>query len=232
MSEFSEIGHSVHQSLKEIPDRILDVATGALAQANHHAVFTDPYMGYWGNMSVLNAALAGELFLKAIIAKEHPLLIFRDLFHLDEPGSAELDLDSIIKNGRTYNFEHLPKLLWVTTGERIPDLKNFEYLRGLRNSIQHFCAPGAGGGGAALEFIYKNIDPLINKHFGLFAIEYHEDISIGYDYVVGSLIGQELLFSIPDDFKVSEIDLEEELSKASAGYREAFLDRLAAKGLR
>jgi hypothetical protein len=74
----------MHKALKDIPERILNVAIGALIQANQHAVYYDPGMDHWTEMSILNAATAGELFLKAIIAKEHPLLIFRDLFQLDE----------------------------------------------------------------------------------------------------------------------------------------------------
>jgi hypothetical protein len=69
----------------------------------------------------VNAATAGELFLKAIISKEHPLLIFRDLFQLDDPTNDDLRLEHLIQKGRTYDFEQLPKLLWVSTGERLPD---------------------------------------------------------------------------------------------------------------
>ena len=221
----------MHESLKSIPSRILDVAIGALAQANSQAVYFDPGMEYWEKMSVLNTALAGELFLKAIIAKEHPLLIFRDLFHLDDPGNQEMDLERIIEKGRTYNFEHLPKLLWVVTGERLADYENFETLRRVRNSLQHFCAPeNVPLRKLSLEFLYNNLDPLINKHFGLCAIEHHEDLSVGYDYVVSCLISHELFFSIPEDFGVTEIDLDEELSNTSDAYREELVRRLSAKG--
>jgi hypothetical protein len=223
----------MHNDLKDIPERILNVAVGALAQANTHAVYYDPGKDHWEDMSVLNAALAGELFLKAIIAKEHPLLIFRDLFQLDDPNNQDLTIKHIIEKGKTYNFEHLPKLMWVSTGERLPDVETFEKLRKARNAIHHFCSPTGNADlrRLVLEFIYKNIDPLINKHFGLFAIEYHEDPSVGYDYVVACLIGHELLFSIPDDFAVPEIDLYEELSKSSPEYKNALKERLAKKGV-
>jgi len=218
----------MHESLKDIPNRILEVAIGALTQANQHAVYFDPGLEHWDQMSVLNAAMAGELFLKAIIAKEHPLLIFRDLFHLDDSRNQEMDFERIIEKGRTYNFEHLPKLLWVATGERLPDMDNFERLRKVRNSIQHFCAPDeVDFRRLALEFIYNNIDPLIHKHFGLCAIEYHEDMSVGYDYVVSCVIAHELFFSIPQDFCITEINLEEVLSKASAPYRTELTKRLS-----
>ena len=35
-------------------------------------------------MSIVNAAHAGELFLKAAIARVHPLLIFKDFFNLPD----------------------------------------------------------------------------------------------------------------------------------------------------
>jgi len=221
----------MHESLKDIPSRILEVATGALTQANQHAVFFDPGLEHWDRMSVLNAALAGELFLKAIIAKEHPLLIFRDLFHLDDPGSQDMNFERIIEKGRTYNFEHLPKLLWVATGERLPDMENFEKLRKVRNSIQHFCAPEeVKFRRLSLEFIYNNIDPRIYKHFGLYAVEHHEDMSVGYDYVVNRIVAHELFFSIPKDFCISEVDLSETLSKTGDAYRDELTKRLSAIG--
>jgi len=131
----------MHEDLKNIPSRILDMALNALSQANTHAVCYDPGKEHWDKMSVLNTALAGELCLKAIIATGHPLLVFRDLFKLEQQNSEDLSIEHIIKNGRTYNFEDLPKLLWVATGERLADMKSFETLRRARNSIQHSCAP-------------------------------------------------------------------------------------------
>jgi hypothetical protein len=219
----------MHEGLKDIPHRIVNVAIGALTQANQHAVYYDPGMDHWEDMCILNAALAGELFLKAIVAKEHPLLIFRDLFQLDDPSNHDLTLEHIIEKGRTYNFEHLPKLLWVSTGERLPDIDSFEKLRKARNAIQHFCSPSDSVDlrRLALAFLYKNIDPLIKKHFDLFAIEYHEDTSVGYDYVVECLVRHELLFSVPKNFSVGEIDFDDLLAKSKEPYRNALEKRLA-----
>ncbi len=217
----------MHQILSEIPRRILENAEGALTQANTHAVYMDPWNQHWAQMAVLHAALAGELFLKAIIAKEHPLLIFRDLYNLDQPQKQNISLDEIITNGRTYNFEHLPRLLWVTTGERISHPSSFDRLRKARNSVQHFCLPdGVDLKALSLEFLYKNIDPLIHKHFGMNAVEHHEDHSVSYDYVISCLIGHELRFSIPSNFRVTEIDIDAELAKTSAGYQKWFADAL------
>lgn len=207
--------------LKEIPKRILTLALGALAQANMHAAFADPGNEHWDFISVINAAHAGELFLKAIIANEHPLLIFKDLFNLDDHGSGAIELVNLIKKGKTHDLEKLPQILWVTTGQRIPNPDCFERLRKARNSIQHFCAPENEDFRAlSLEFIYTVIDPLICKNFGLFAIEYHEDHSVGYDYLVGTLLRHELRFSVPDDFTIGEIRISEEIEGAKKGYRD------------
>lgn len=209
----------MHELVKQIPERILRSAKGALAQANQHAVFWDPRVEYWDYISVINAAHAGELFMKAVIAKEHPLLIFRDLFNLDD-GSEQVDLDILISKGRTHDFEKLPKIMWAVADERIANIDAFERLRKLRNSAQHFCiGESEDPRSASLEFIYSVIDPLIKKHFGLYAIEYHEDFSVSYDYVIAVLIRREIKFSFPPDFSVTEIDLKEELSGVSSAYK-------------
>lgn len=210
----------MNSDLENIPDRILNLAIGALSQANTHAVYSDPGREYWDHMCILNAAHAGELFLKAIIAREHPLLIFKDLFTLDENNGKLLDIEALIRRGRTHDFERLPQVLWATTGRRIPNRECYERVRLARNSIQHFCAPEKDDlRTLSLEFIYTIIDPLIMEVFGLYAIEYHEDPSVGYDYVVSSLIRRGLKFSIPENFTVAEINIRDELEGKSANYK-------------
>jgi hypothetical protein len=131
----------VNEELRQISNRILHLAIGALSQANTHAVYMDPGNEHWALMSVLNAAHAGELFIKAIVAKEHPLLIFKDIFTLDNNRSDALDIAALLQKGRTHEFEKLPQVLWVATGTRLPNPECYERLRKVRNSIQHFCAP-------------------------------------------------------------------------------------------
>src|SRR6266536_1484312 len=108
----------MHSELEQIPSRIIRLAKGALAQANTHAIFADPGNEHWDYISVLNTAHAGELFVKAMIAKEHPLLIFRDIFGLDDKISDSLDIDNLIERGKTHDFERLPQILWAATGHR------------------------------------------------------------------------------------------------------------------
>lgn len=207
--------------LREISGRILNLAKGALTQANTHSVYRDPGNEHWQHISVLNAAHAGELFLKAIIAREHPLLIFKDIFRLDDSRGSLLDIETLIKRGRTHDFEKLPQIMWATTGKRIPNPACFEKIRQARNSIQHFCVPDQYDfQELSLEFIYTIIDPLVSDAFDLFAIEYHEDHSVSYDYVVARLLRSELKFSVPDDFEITEVRMKEELDGASKQYVE------------
>lgn len=209
----------MNPALKDIPDRILILAKGALAQANTHAVYSGPGDDHFEQICILNTAHAGELFLKAIIASEHPLLIFKDIFRLDDNRVGLLDVEALINRGRTYDFDRLPQVLWATTGKRIPNPECFERLRFVRNSIQHFCTPEKYDFRAlSLEFIYTIIDPLIAEIFNLCAIEYHEDYSIGYDYIVSALFRSELRFTVPDDFKISEIRISDELEGVSSEY--------------
>lgn len=211
----------MNDHFKDIPQRILYQAQCALSQANMHAAFFDPGNEHWHLMSVVNTAHAGELFLKAIIATEHPLLVFKDIFNLDDGKSEELDIPSLLKRGRTHDFEKLPQVFWAVMGERIPNMECYDKLRLARNNIQHFCAPDneIHYGELSLEFIYTIIDPLIKKYFDMYAIEFHEDHSVGYDYLVGTLLRRGIKFSIPNDFNLTEINLAEELAKANENYK-------------
>lgn len=221
----------MNPALEDIPQRILDLAVGALAQANTHAVFLDAGYEHRQYMSVLNTAHAGELFQKAIIAREHPLLIFRDLFSLDNSGSGSLDIDDLIQRGNTHGFEKLPHVLWATTGKRVPNTQCFERLRRARNAVQHFCAPEKESlQSLSLEFIYTIIDPMIAETFDLCAIEFHEDPAGFYDYVVARLLREELKFTLPKGFDLTEIDVNECLRGASKSYRDWLREELKRIG--
>lgn len=221
----------MNEQLRAIPERIVGLATAALSQANTHAVFMDPGSEHWPLISVLNTAHAGELFLKGIIAREHPLLIFKDIVNLDDSRADELDLAALLTRGRTHDFEKLPQVLWATTGIRVPNLDCYERLRRARNAIQHFCPPETGDlSELSLEFIYTIIDPLIAQHLQMYAIEYHEDHSVGYDHVVAALLRRQIRFSMPTDFDLTEIDVAAETSDAGENYLAWLRDELSRVG--
>lgn len=58
----------VDAELKSVHEHMLRLALGALAHANWHAHFKSWDNDCWAELSVLQAAHAGEIFLKARIA--------------------------------------------------------------------------------------------------------------------------------------------------------------------
>ncbi|WP_246164231.1 hypothetical protein [Blastochloris sulfoviridis] len=221
----------MNEELRQIPQRIFKLAIASLTQANTHAVYVDPRNDHWDVLSILNSAHAGELFLKTIIALEHPLLIFREIFSIDDGSSPDIDLSSLLQKGRTHDFERLPQALWVSTGIRLPNPSCYERLRRARNSIQHFCAPkDVELGRLSLEFIYTIIDPLIYQQLGICAINFHENPSVGYDYIAQRLIRESFKFSMPDDFGITEFDLADELKSVEQAYRCWFAGELERIG--
>ncbi|MHC2241648.1 ATP-binding protein [Bradyrhizobium elkanii] len=71
--------------------------------------------------------------------------------------------------------------------------------------------------GKAVGFL--RVDRQTRKLLMRYAIQYHEDHSVGYDYVVGCVVRHRLRFSVPSDFRVGEISLFEELEGADDEYR-------------
>ena len=91
MNAFASTADTMHESLKGISTRILGLATDELKRANTDAVYFDPGMEHRQSLAPLAAAHAGELVLKALIAKEHPLLLFKNIG--EKTTNDEIDLD-------------------------------------------------------------------------------------------------------------------------------------------
>ena len=180
----------------EVYKHMLGLARGALTHANWHANYFSPENAYWPELSVLQAAHACEIFIKARIAQEHPLLIFE---HLPKalPNEAPLSLRQLVEGGRTFQYFELPDRLWAVTGVRVPNIELYRSFGRLRNSVQHFLVPdNISASGATIEYIYQVIDPFINECWGLFAIDHNEDYE-PYEYIVDGLVraGVEFLVS-------------------------------------
>ena len=190
--------------LKEVYEHMLHLGLGALSHANWHSNFGNYQNDFWPELSVLQAAHAAEILIKARIAQEHPLLIFEQLPKPDNLTQALLSIDQLMENGRTYQYADLPARLWATTGIRIPNLQKFQSFGRLRNTIQHFASPNIDCSLEAVNFIYEVIDPLINQCWGLFAVDYIDD---EYDqgHFVEDLISRGVRFLISGDV-VREIE--------------------------
>ena len=206
----------MHSVFEDISHSLLLASTDALNLANTHATYFDPSKEHWATASVIEAARAGELLIKAVIAKSHPLLIFKNVFSLDSKEATEISLDDMIERAKTHDFQHLPQILWAVTKQRVSDKESYEAIRQMRNALQHFFHHETTSDFAinarnlTFEFVYRNLDPLLFKNFGQFAINFVDD-DIGYDYLVAQLHRRGLKFSIPDSFDLTEVDPVEEI---------------------
>jgi hypothetical protein len=186
----------MNPALEGIWEHMRDLGLGALAHANRHAAYAAVENPRWPELSVLQAAHAAELLIKARIAEEHPLLIFEQLPRSSQASAAHLDIEDLFKQGRTFQWSELPERLWAATGVSLPKKARFDSFGRLRNGIQHFApAPTGNPGAETLRFIFEVIDPFINGCWGLFAVDYDED-SEPYVYFVSALVHREILFLV------------------------------------
>lgn len=186
----------MNPELKGVWEHIRDLGLGALAHANRHAAYAAIENSRWPELSVIQAAHAAELLIKARIAQEHPLLIFEQLPRSAQASGPLLDLGDLFKRGRTFQWNDLPDRLWAATGVKLSDPDLFEHFGKLRNGLQHFAAiPEIEPSKEALRFIFGIIDPFINENWGLFAIDYDEDYE-PYVYFAPVLVANEILFMV------------------------------------
>jgi hypothetical protein len=80
----------LNDTLPSASKHLLKLALGALAHANWHANYISHENDCWPELSVLQAAHAAELLIKARIAEEHPLLIFENLPKASSSNAEEL----------------------------------------------------------------------------------------------------------------------------------------------
>lgn len=184
----------MNYQLEGIWNRMLELGLGALAHANRHAAYGCMENERWPDLSVIQAAHAAEILIKARISQEHPLLIFD---RLPPISNEKLLLDELFEKGKTVEWNDLPTRLWATTGIHLPDIAVYKEFGKLRNGIQHFMPSfvSAASSKNTLEFIYKVIDPFINSCWGLFAIDYDEDYE-PYIYFAPCLIHNNITFLV------------------------------------
>jgi len=205
---------------------MLDLGLGALAHANRHAAYAPMENHRWPELSIIQAAHAAELLIKARIAQEHPLLIFEKLPSSNQATNEHLALEDLFTQGRTFQWPDLPERLWATTGISIPQKNKFNEFGKLRNCIQHF-APrlGLDASGETLRFIFDVIDPFINECWSLFAIDYDEDDE-KYIYFVRSLVSREILFLVSPEAAESFESWDADWTKATKKYKKEIYERV------
>jgi hypothetical protein len=213
--------------LKGIWEHMRGLGLAALAHANRHTAYLDFLNGKWNELAVLQAAHAAELLVKARIAQEHPLLIFEELPRSSKLNGELLDAASLFAQGRTIQWSDLPERLWAATGCKLPDEAVFREFGRLRNGIQHFGPPqGLDTQKQTLSFVFRVIDPFINQHWGLFAIDYDEDEE-PYVYFMQALVAQEVPFLVSRPAAECFADWSVDWDNVSPTYRMMIEDRVA-----
>ncbi len=161
------------RELEPVHQHMLALGLGALAHANWHSNYHSFENPHWADLSVLQAAHAAEILIKARIAQEHPLLIFDTLPKPDSATESTLGLKELIEEGKTFQYSELPARLWAVTGITLPNLEKYRSFGRLRNAIQHFASPqDLNVSQETVSFIYSVIDPFINSCWGLFAMNH------------------------------------------------------------
>lgn len=191
------------KSLRSIHEHMIRLGCGSLMHANFLGHFNDYVNDTWNELAVLQAAHSCEIFMKARLAQEHPLLIFDTIpkstsRHVSDSGL--LDFEALLEDGRAIDYSELPEKVWAATGMKFTDYqktlyKEFGYLR---NKIQHFASPKKDFQIKTSEFIYGVIDPFINSEWGLFAINFCDDTE-PFENLVPILAERNVEFLIPPE---------------------------------
>ena len=216
----------MNPQLQGIWEHMRNLGLGALAHANRHAAYAAMENPRWPELSVIQAAHACELLIKARIAQEHPLLIFEKLPTSAHSLSDDLDLGALFKQGRTFQWADLPDRLWAATGLVLPGRESFNAFGKLRNGIQHFApVPDTNAGEQTLRFVFEVIDPFIHECWGLFAVDYDEDYE-PYVYFVNALISREIKFLVSPDAAATFEEWNVDWSKVKSNYKKEMLQRV------
>ena len=216
----------MNPALGGIWEHMRELGLGALAHANRHAAYLAIENDKWPELSVLQAAHAAELLIKARIAEEHPLLIFEQLPRIAKASCPQLELADLFKMGRTFQWADLPDRLWAVTGVLIPNREEFDAFGKLRNSIQHFSHdPSLDASDETLAFVFDAIDPFINSCWGLYAIDYDED-SAPYEYLTSTLVRREIKFLVSPEAAAVFNHWDVGWDDVEATYKACMLDRV------
>ncbi|MDU6441472.1 MAG: hypothetical protein E6559_16505 [Pantoea sp.] len=182
----------MEERLFDIHKNMIYLGEQSLKHANHLANYINiGYSDHWDILSVLQAAHAMEIFIKARIAQEHPLLIL-DKYPKESSDGSLLNLSDLMNNATTIQYKDLPARLWAATGIKVENVSFYKDFGMLRNKIQHLGIPeGVDFGDMTNRYVYEVIHPFIFKCWGLFSIDYIEDENY-YEDMVSNLIEKEV----------------------------------------
>jgi len=223
----------MEKKLFDIHKNMIYLGEQSLKHANYLANYVNiGFSEHWDVLSVLQAAHAMEMFVKARIAQEHPLLII-DKYPKETPGESLLGFSDLMDNATTIQYKDLPSRLWASTGIRIENIDLFKSFGFLRNKVQHMAIPEETDFvKQSNDYIYTVIHPFIFKCWGIYAIDYIEDEHY-YEGMVSILIKRKTKLVISPG-SVDRITLEEEaieIIKSGDDYSSWFQEMMSRNNL-
>lgn len=218
---------AAHPSLRQMPEQIFNLGLSALSEMNYKCTFGSgpgADLDHYDYYCAIHAMHAAELLLKAIIALEHPLLIFSNTEKISNPndGTNDLSIERLLEKGITHDASKIPTILWAACDKTF-DITNFEKIRKYRNKIQHFSVPDNEKNvkGDCLRLLHEDIGRILKDTIGINTIYYIPDED-QWDYFFAALIRYEIKFVMDSNISVSEINIEEELSNTDSEYQSWF----------
>jgi hypothetical protein len=160
----------MHPDTRDVALHMREFGLSLIGRAVVDATFAEMLKPFAHPLAVVHAAHGAEILLKARIAEEHPLLIFRKL-----PGQrtteGALTIKELFEHGRTLEYDELPEALWACTGYRMPDLDSYLRFGRLRNKIVHFGVPDIEHSAEVLNFCARVIEPIAHDFWQCSALE-------------------------------------------------------------
>lgn len=147
-------------NLKDISKHMRYFSFNVLGSALYNSVFSEMGRPFANSLSVINAAHGAEILIKARIAEEHPLLIFKK-YPPKKEITTDLGFETLFNYGRSYMYSELPYILLVTTGYKMKKENEFQEFGRLRNGLIHFAIPNLDYSEKTLKFIFEVLDPMI-----------------------------------------------------------------------
>ncbi len=215
----------MNPELRGIAEHMRELGLGSMQHALRLSLYDGGDNPCWGELSVLHAAHAAEILIKARIAEEHPLLIFQQIPKPAPDRIEPLSFEDLLESGTTLQYSELPQRLWAATGLRLAREDVYAKFGRLRNSIQHFASPRSDPRERTLEFIFGVVDPFIGEQWGLYAIDYNEEFGDHYEHIFETLINRDLRPRLSPDAARAWAD-ESIPTSAPAGYAKWFQEEL------
>ena len=178
-----------------------DLGLAALTEGLRQTLFWDPVAEFYHrhvDLAVLNVAHAAEILIKASIAEEHPLLIFKEFPKPPDDYGDDI-LRYCFERGKTYQYFELPQILLAVKSYKIDEIECYEKFGQLRNQIQHSTTPEhVDLHTSILDFTFKVLDPLMRHMWGVYAIHCFDEEEF-HEYVFEPILDLGIDFATPQD---------------------------------